>query len=300
MEEAKVLRFFICSFFFFKCLSGEVVRFASFNVQNYLSCDRIVNGEWRPNYPKPEIEKKSLRSVIRSVNPDILALQEMGEYAHFLELWNDLNNTGGPYFSYGEWKPNREEDEIRRLSVLSKYKPKKVKNFIDMPFNYFGNIQHSGRGLQELLFEINNQPIVVFNLHLKSMWTEREDDPQANIRREKEARCFRDLIRKRWNSGNGVNYLILGDFNDHKNSAPLKRFMTVNDTILSIQIPCIDSRGHFWTHYFKKQDSYSRFDYILASPKMFEKYIRNSAWIMDEDNAGIASDHRLIYADFKL
>ena len=83
MEEAKVLRLFLCSFFFFECLSGEVVRFASFNVQNYLSCDRIVNGEWRPNYPKPEIEKKSLRSVIRSVNPDILALQEMGEYAHF-------------------------------------------------------------------------------------------------------------------------------------------------------------------------------------------------------------------------
>ena len=151
----------------------------------------MVNGD--QTIPNQKLKKKSLRSVIRSVNPDILALQEMGEYAHFLELWNDLNNTGGPYFSYGEWKPNREEDEIRRLSVLSKYKPKEVKNFIDIPFNYFGNIEHSGRGLQELLFEINNQPIVVFNLHLKSMWTEREDDPQANIRREKEARCFREI-----------------------------------------------------------------------------------------------------------
>ena len=39
--------------------SSEVVRVASFNLQNYLSCERIVDGKWRPDYPKPEVEKKS-------------------------------------------------------------------------------------------------------------------------------------------------------------------------------------------------------------------------------------------------
>ena len=66
--------------------SSEVVRVASFNLQNYLSCERIVDGKWRPDYPKPEVEKKAVRFSLKSVNPDILALQEIGDYRYLLEL----------------------------------------------------------------------------------------------------------------------------------------------------------------------------------------------------------------------
>ena len=75
-------------------MGQDVVRVASFNLRNYLSCDRMVEGKWRPDYPKPEIEKKAVRSIIRSVNPDILAIQEMGDYPYMVELWMDLNTTG--------------------------------------------------------------------------------------------------------------------------------------------------------------------------------------------------------------
>ena len=41
---------------------GMTIRVASYNVHNYLSMDRIVEGRWRPDYPKPEKEKdKSLK-----------------------------------------------------------------------------------------------------------------------------------------------------------------------------------------------------------------------------------------------
>ena len=72
------LRILLLLFLFLSPLWGQdVVRVASFNLRNYLSCDRMVEGKWRPDYPKPEVEKKAVRSIIRSVNPDILALQEM-------------------------------------------------------------------------------------------------------------------------------------------------------------------------------------------------------------------------------
>ena len=91
------MRLFIF-FSIISCLSsllGEnVVRVASFNLRNYLSCDRMVEGKWRQDYPKPEIEKKAVRSIIRSVNPDILVFQEMGDYPYFLELLIDLNVFG--------------------------------------------------------------------------------------------------------------------------------------------------------------------------------------------------------------
>ena len=276
----------------------DTVRVASFNLRNYLSCDRMVEGKWRPDYPKPEIEKKAARSMIRSVNPDILVLQEMGDYPYLIELWMDLNVTGGPYYPYSIWKPNLEDDEIRHLAIFSKYPPKKVINHVDLSFSYFEGTSRSGRGLLEVDFRPFGLSFSLFNLHLKSMWTERKDDPQARIRREKEARTMRDLIREKYPPESKPNYLIIGDFNDHKNSAPLKRFMTVNERVLSNAIPCVDSRGHLWTHYFKKQDSYSRIDYILTSPNLMNYYVPQSGRIMDFKNADIASDHRMIYADF--
>jgi exonuclease III len=63
-------------------------------------------------------------------------------------------------------------------------------------------------------------------------------------------------------------------------------------------IPCFDSQGHLWTHYFKKQDSYSRIDYILANPTLAKRFMPKSGWIIDSEESKFASDHRLIYADF--
>ena len=294
------LRFFLTLVFVghLSLESSEVVRVASFNLQNYLSCERIVDGEWRPDYPKPEVEKKAVRFSIRSVNPDILALQEIGDYRYLLELWTDLNNTGGPYYKHAIWMPTEEDDEVRHLAYFCKFEPDSVKKHTNISFKYFDGLEKSGRGLLEISFKLNDAKFTLFNLHLKSMWTERSYDPLAKIRREKEARSMRDLIREKFPPESNPRYLVLGDFNDHKNSAPLSRFLSVNKTILTNIVPCVDSRGHKWTHYFKKQDSYSRIDYLLTSPAMFSRFVPNSGWIMDDKRSDIASDHRLIYADF--
>ena len=295
----KILFLFLFLFSLFSLQGSEIVRVASFNLRNYLSCDRMVEGKWRPDYPKPEVEKKAARLMIRSVNPDILVLQEMGDYRYLVELWADLNVTGGPFYPYAVWKPNREEKEVRHLALFSKYPPVSTSNHLDLTFPYFEESANSGRGLLEVNFRQSGVGFSLFNLHLKSMWTERKDDPQARIRREKEARTMRNFIRKKYPPESKPNYLIVGDFNDHKDSAALRRFTTVNDTVLSNAIPCTDSRGHFWTHYFKKQDSYSRIDYILASPSLMKYHLPESGRIMDFKTSGIASDHRLIYADFR-
>ncbi|MBT3666354.1 MAG: endonuclease/exonuclease/phosphatase family protein [Opitutae bacterium] len=298
-EVNSKIKIFLLLFLSLCPLGGEeVVRVASFNLRNYLSCDRMVEGKWRPDYPKPEIEKKAARTIIRSVNPDILALQEMGDYPYLLELWMDLNSTGGPYYPHAVWMPNKGEGEIRHLAFLSKYPPVSIFKHTDVSFSYFDGTEKSGRGLLEVTFCPQNESFHIFNVHLKSMWTERKDDPQARVRREKEARAMRDIIRKKYSIEGNTEYLIMGDFNDHKDSAPLRRFTSVNDTVLSSLIPCFDSRGHLWTHYFKKQDSYSRIDYILANPAMANRFIPKSGWIMDSEESKYASDHRLIYADF--
>ena len=95
----------------------------------------------------------------------------------------------------------------------------------------------------------------MFNLHLQSKWTERDDDPDDYA--EKRRLESSDYIRKTYPVGSGHEFLILGDFNDFKHSAPLRRFLSVSDKPITTMIPCVDSRGHAWTHHYEKADTYS-------------------------------------------
>jgi endonuclease/exonuclease/phosphatase family metal-dependent hydrolase len=261
-------------------------------------CDRIVAGKWRPNYPKPEKEKAALRTIITKANADILALQELGDESFLRELWHDLNTTGGPKYQHAVLMHGADPEEERHLAVLSRLPFVSVTRHTELEFNYFDSRESPDRGLLEVEFETNGVHWRLFNLHLKSKWTERKEDPEGAIRREKEARTIRDYVRKTYPPETKPNYLIGGDFNDHKNMAALRRFLTVNGKTLSRIIPCSDSRGHRWTHHYAKQDSYSRIDFIVTSPTMSERFVPETGIVQDGPDASTASDHRLVQADF--
>jgi endonuclease/exonuclease/phosphatase family metal-dependent hydrolase len=292
--------FFSLAPLLFACLlEASTLRIASINVENYLLMDRWVDGKWRKEYPKPSKEKLALRSMINQVNPDILLIQEIGDEPFLNELWMDLNVTNGTQFLYSAWMPGSYEEEERHLAVLSKIPLQSVLHHKDITFTYFGEKKKPSRGLMEINFQTKEQTWSLFNLHLKSKWTERKDDPEANIRREKEARAVRDFIRSKYPPSIQPCYVIAGDFNDHKNSAALRRFTQVNQTKLAFMLPCQDRNRHFWTHYYAKEDSYARLDYLLVSPTMQKYYLPDSAGIYDGYHTLMASDHRMVYADFQ-
>ena len=193
----------------------------------------------------------------------------------------------------------QEEGEKRHLALLSKIPFTKLDKPKDLSFKYFEGRRSPSRGLLEVEFKTGDTKWSLFNLHLKSKWTERPDDPEAAIRREKEARAIRDYIRTKFPPYTDPHYLVLGDFNDHKNSAPLRRFLQVNNSSLTQMIQCSDQQGHFWTHYWDKQDSYARFDYLLASPQLFKKLVPDSAKIGGFHLCLLGSDHRIVFADFE-
>ena len=279
--------------------SAEAVRVATFNLQNYLIMDRMVDGKWKRDYPKPEKEKRALRSILKKIDADVVAFQEMGERPFLNELWMDLNVTKGPIYPHAIWMPAGDPDEVRHLALFSKIPFSSVRMHHDISFPYFGARKTPDRGVLEVEFESNGTKWKLINLHLKSKWTERADDPEAGIRREREARAIRDYLRKTNPLESMPHYLVVGDFNDHRNSAPLRRFLQVNDTVLTSMVPCEDSRGHRWTQHWAKADSYSRFDYILATPPMLSRLVLGSAKIVDGPDSALASDHRMIFADFR-
>ena len=154
----KLLFFLLLAFSLF----GDRVRVASYNVKNYLVMDRLVAGYWREDYPKPEIENGIIRSMIRRVSPDILALQEIGEPHYLNELWRDLNGSGIGHYKHSYWVRG-ENDEQRHLALLSRLPIISKKSHLNIEFSYFNETVRSRRGLMEVEFRTKGKTWRLFN-----------------------------------------------------------------------------------------------------------------------------------------
>jgi endonuclease/exonuclease/phosphatase family metal-dependent hydrolase len=53
-----------------------------------------------------------------------------------------------------------------------------------------------------------------------------------------------------------------------------------------------------WTSFYWKEDSYSRFDYLIASPGMNRELRRAGTYVQAMADWGLASDHRPVVASF--
>ena len=286
----KIVYFFIFFIFFQYSLLSKTIRVATFNVNNYLQTDRLVDGVYLKNYPKPESEKESLRQAIHLANPDVIALQEMGSKTYLKELQKDLSREG---LSYPHSDLIENASAKRHLAILSKL-PFQTIFHHEIYCSYFNQKTKIDRGLLEVTFNTNETNWTLFILHLKSRLTLLPKDKNSDIRREKEARAIRDFIAKKYPLQGNPLYLIVGDFNDTVQSKPLQRFFQKGKIRLSYPLCASDSRSEHWTYYCKKRDVYERIDFILASPA-FKAYVKIPPQIID--NALSGSDHRLLYVD---
>ena len=97
-------------------LPAETLTVASYNVENYLATNRMVEGTYRQDYPKPEAAKQALRAVIRALNADVIALEEMGPRPYLDELQRDLAREG---LAYPHAELLEAADVRRRLSLVA-------------------------------------------------------------------------------------------------------------------------------------------------------------------------------------
>ncbi len=279
--------------------AAETLRVASYNVRNYLCMDRLVEGAFRLDYPKPEKEKAVVRATIRSVEPDILALQEIGSLEFLLELRDDLAREGLRYDGYAIAEA---ADETRRLGAL--WKAERVIEAVthaDIAFTYFGQRLPMKRGLLELkLGRGGSQPSAsIFVAHLKSRYTDDRRDTQSAKRRAREAQAARDRILELFPDPSNQRFLIVGDLNDGPDSGAVGRFIAKGRRPLTRMIELTDRSGLRWTHDYRKAGMYSQIDYILVSPG-WPGMASLRGQIADRPDYYEGSDHRLIWVDCPL
>jgi endonuclease/exonuclease/phosphatase family metal-dependent hydrolase len=165
------------------------------------------------------------------------------------------------------------------------------------------------RGFGEVDVQVNsNYTFTLITAHLKSKRPIPSAD-EAEIRLE-EAKLLREEIDARFMANPNLNLVVLGDFNDTKDSASTKAVIgrgkhKLVDTRPSERCPDAASvsiselRTITWTHFYAKEDSYSRIDYILLSPGMAREWISQQTYVLAVPDWGVASDHRPLVAAFE-
>jgi endonuclease/exonuclease/phosphatase family metal-dependent hydrolase len=270
-------------------LQGEPLTLATYNIENYTLANRVVEGAYREGYPKPEADKAALRAVIKQINADVLALQEIGGRAYLDELCRDLKTDGLDY-PYSALAAAADKD--RMVAVISKRPLVRVVPHMDLTFKYFAGVETVRRGLLEVGVETGKGPVVLFVVHLKSRYTERPDDPGAALWRAGEAVAIRDRVLETFPEPQTAAFVIAGDFNDDRTSRPVRAMLDRGKTGISQWLPAGDSRGEVWSHFYQRGDSYSRVDHVLVSPGLLPRVRGGVGRIHDSVETRQASDHR--------
>jgi endonuclease/exonuclease/phosphatase family metal-dependent hydrolase len=289
-----VVKVWICLFFLCVVVRAESLTLATYNVENYGPANRMTEAGYRKDYPKPEAEKRALRTVLRALNADVLVFQEMGGAAHLEELRRDLRTEG---LDYPHAALAAASDADRHLAILSKRELRNVTTHTDLVFTYFSEKEMVKRGLLEATVATPAGDVTIFALHLKSRLTERRDDPASAVRRAGEATAIRDRVLKRFPDPAAARFVILGDCNDSRSSKAVGFLQKRGKTEVAKLLPAADSRGETWTHAYRKEDSYSRVDQVLVSPLLFPAVRGAVARIHDGPGVREASDHRPIVVE---
>lgn len=302
MNRKNFLALLGCVLFGFVGAVAETFRVATYNLENYLDAPTESR-----HYVKSDEAKTKIRESIRAANPDVLALEEMGSTNALLELRASLKADG---LDFPFWEHIQSYDTNIHVAVLSKLPFVARQPHLRESFLLDGKRMQVKRGFAELEIGVaTNFTFTLLAAHLKSRLTAPDADEGAQ--RLAEAKILREIIDARLAASHDAKLIVLGDFNDTRNTASTKVILGAGKTKLfdtrpaerngdnlPNPVPRYEPRNITWTHYYGVEDSYARIDYLLISPALKPHWLANETYIPVVPNWGIGSDHRPIVATF--
>jgi endonuclease/exonuclease/phosphatase family metal-dependent hydrolase len=263
----------------------------AYNVENWNSITR----DGQTNQPKPQAAKDAVVAVIIEARPDILGLEEMGKTNDLAELRAMLAAKG---LDYPHTEHVQAADKDRHVCLLSRYPIVSRQSRTDYTYELAGHTTANGRGILDVTVQVNPQyAFRALVVHLKSKRQVDGSADQAQVRLE-EAKLLRAHIGKALKQDANENLIVMGDFNDTPEAAPIKAIVGEPPFAL-FPLPCKTSRGYEGTHLWRGRGEWSRIDYLMTSPGMSNEFIEGSAKIREGRADAEASDHRMVYASFQ-
>lgn len=276
-------------------LGAATFTAATYNLEFYVDAPTLGR------QPKTERARRAVRDAIQGMNPDVIALQEVGTTNALLELRASLEKDG---LKYPHWEHVLGDDGNLHLAFLSRLPITARRSHTNENFLLTGRRFRVLRGFGEIEIEVaKGLRVTLLNAHLKSKRQSAEADQQEF--REEEALLLREKIDEAFRRDPLTHLLVLGDLNDGPASRSTKMILGRGKTKLFDTRPretpgAARDRAIVWTHFYAAEDSYSRIDYILASPSLRRAFQPQKSGVYHWPNWGAASDHRPIFATFEL
>ena len=214
------MKYFAILFVLITSLLGEThLKIATYNIENLFDLKKdgheyseyIPNTKSNWNLKNYKIKLNNLSKVIKEINADILALQEIESLQALKDLRYSLKEKG-LYYQY--YKIANKKSTTTKVAILSK-----------IPFVYTKELSvnptYRYRNILEAKFKIENQDLYLFVNHWKS-----KSGPESM--RIVSAKKLRSRIKE---IGEDKNIILLGDFNsDYEEYIKFKRKRKHNDT----------------------------------------------------------------------
>nr|WP_275848320.1 endonuclease/exonuclease/phosphatase family protein [Sulfurimonas sp. SAG-AH-194-I05] len=194
------------------------MKITTYNVENLFDLGKghrykeyKTNGKSLWNTKHYKIKLQNIAKVIKEINADVIALQEIGSLQALKDLRRELKKQGlyYKYFSITNKKPT-----TIKVAILSK-----------IPFVYSKDLSVTSsfqyRNILETKFRIEGKELYIFTNH----WKAKSGPESMRIISAK-------VLRKRIQSiGEDKNIILLGDFNsDYEEYIKFKRKRKHNDT----------------------------------------------------------------------
>ena len=291
------MRFWII--FLLATLRLEVLLAAGLTVATY-NLEFYIDRPTLSYEPKTEQSRQIIRQSIRAMNPDVLALQEVGSTNALLELRAALKKEG---LNFPHWEHVRGWDTNLHLAFLSKHPIKAARHHTRESYLHRGRRFHVLRGFGEIEVSFENRRLIFLTTHLKSN-RELAEANQEELRVE-EATLLREKIDQHLQRNPNAELIVLGDFNDGVGTRTYSTLIgkgrlrlldtkphEQNGDSLPNPNARFDPRRITWTHFYAKEELYSRIDMILLSPALRKFYRPEQSYVLALKDWGAGSDHR--------
>ena len=274
---------------------AEGLRFMTYNVENWLTMDRYVEGKNLKGAPKPENEKQAVIKILTRQIPDVIGICEIGAATDLAEIQEKLKAAGLdlPHSHYtGGVDPTRHLGLLSRFPITSTAKPAETEYQLE------GQTFAINRGILDASIQARGKSYRFVGIHLKSKRDSEQGDQEAI--RLNEARLLRRHVNSILGSDPDARLIVYGDFNDTRATPAIKAITgNYNDPTYLTAIPAKDSHDDAWTHHWALHDIYSRIDFIMVSRGIRSDVDFHEEKIIDDADWEKASDHRAVLAVFK-
>lgn len=220
---------------------------------------------------KPEKELQALSVSMHDINADVLGFQEVESKATLTQFRDRfLQDMGYKEVVLLEGNDDRGID----VALFSRYPVTNVKSHKDVRFEVPGQ---GMQGFQRDLLQVriqgpNNYAFTVFVAHFKS----HHGGAASDVIRRAETEAANRIIREFQQANPRENVIMMGDFNDSPDKAPLQPLLSPQSG-LGFRDVIFDELGAGETVFTYHPKQYrSRIDYLLLNQNMIREYMPKS------------------------